>query len=70
MRYMLNGGFHLQGEDYWRVDDMDRMQAEERAGTYHAITHLQRFGVAINKHNVSQEQALAMVGAMNDALAE
>lgn len=68
MRYMLNGGFTFQGEQYWRVDDLDRMQAEEEAGTYSAIAHLKRFGIAISQHNLTREQAQKMVDAINAAL--
>ncbi len=65
MRFMLNGQFLFQGEQYWRVDDMDRMQEEDEAGTYNTLRHLSRFGIAINAHNVSPELARQMVDAIN-----
>lgn len=68
MRYMLNGQFEFQGEKYWRVDDLDRMIQEEKDGAYDAIASMRRFGIAINAHNVSHEQAQKMVRVVNEVL--
>jgi len=67
---MLNGPFKLNGEDYWRVDDMDRMQAESSAGTYDVLAQIKRFGVAINQHNCDHAMARKLVDAMNKVAGE
>lgn len=68
MRFILNGQMQLNGETYYRVDDADRMIAEEAAGTFNAVINLGRVGLAINSHNVTPEQARKIVNAVNAAL--
>lgn len=67
---MLNAGFKLNGEDYWRVDDLDRIEADTEAGTYSPLDCLRRFGIAISQHNCDYETARKLVDAMNKALGE
>lgn len=65
MRFLLNGQFTINGEKYWRVDDIDRMAQEEKDGTFNLIRNMQRFGIAISCHNMTHEQVTKIVELIN-----
>lgn len=65
MRFMLNGGFTFQNSQYWRIDDLRRMQHEHDNGTYDPIATLQRFDIAINKATCTYDEVQIVVDALN-----
>lgn len=65
MRYLLNGIIVLNGQDYYRVDDTNRMSEEMGKGTFNAVENMKRSGILINTHNVTAKQAQKIVAEIN-----
>lgn len=62
---MLNGVFTIQGSDYWRIEDVDRMQREMEDGTYSPLAVLRRFDIAVNTAVCDQGAVRRLVEALN-----
>lgn len=57
MRWMLNGQFTINGQDYWRIEDTDNL--------FVGLSAIQKFHIAVNTDTVPAERIGAFIEHLN-----
>lgn len=62
---MLNSWFTLHNQEYWRVEDIDRMERDEAKGLLTALKHITSFDIAVNKRAMDLTAMRSLIDHLN-----